>query len=454
MSDSLSAVEIIDGVTWLPGVNAAVITTSSRDMFEEILKPVQIGKYNIAPWGESNDLPQQVIDKVGLSEVLESGTLFNTLVLYGQGVIPMKKVVKDGKVVDLIECPYDEVNMFWEDNDVAGYFLEQSTDMAWFFNVVPECILSNDLKSIVSLRSKEAAYSRWGVIPPGENRILKHYYSAKWNNSPTEADLVESEVLDSYNPFLDLTNRITGRKFREPRFMIPINFPTPGKIYYQKPSWYSVFNSGSYDYACMLWEFKKALLRNGLSVRYVIYVSDKYWDIILQEDGINVGDKEAVKARKAKEFEKFKGFINGEKNAGKGLLATKKVIPSGSSAIEEKYIQIDIIKPDIKGGEFVEDSEEVSNMMSYAMGVHPSLIGSSPGKNNGSFSGTDKRELFMIKSAMMKPYRDRMLRVFNFIKRFNNWPADLVFVVPEMDFTTLDQNKTGKQEKTPANANQ
>jgi hypothetical protein len=449
-----SLIDIIDGVTYIPGVNAVVMETSSREMFEYILSPITIGQFKIAPWGEDNQLPQAVTKNVESSEVLSSGMLFNTSVLYGQGVKPMVKNIKEGKLIGLNECEYDEVNQFFEDNDVAGFFLEQCTDMAWFHNVIPEVILSNDLKQIVSLRSKEASYSRWGVIPKGANRILKHYYSAKWDYSPNEQDLIESDVLDSYNPFLDITERIRKRSFKEPRFMLNINFPSPGKVYYQRAPWWSVFNSGWFDYSQMIPEFKKALLRNGLKIQYIIYVSKKYWDIIFREEKIDINNVEDVKRRKAEEFDKFKKFLAQEKNAGKGIMLAKEMIQTSSTAIEEKYVTIDVIKSEIKGGEFVEDSEEVSNMMSYAMGVHPSLIGSSPGKNNGSMSGTDKRELFMIKSAMMKPYRDRQLRTLNFIKRFNNWPNDLVFVVPEMDFTTLDQNKSGKQEKTPANVNQ
>lgn len=451
MSEQISPFEVFEGVGFIPGVNAIVLTTNSREQFEEAKNPITVGDFKIAPWGENNDLPQIVKNNVEKSEVLSSGMLFNTSVCYGQGVIPKRKIVKDGKIVELHECDYDEVNQFWEDNDILGYWLEQCTDMSWFYNVDPEVILSNDWKKIVSLRSKEALFSRWGVIPKGENKIAKHYYSAKWADSPKVEDLVESDVLDPYNPYLDLTERLAGKKIKEPRFILPITFPTPGKVYYQRAHWWSVFGSGWFDYSTMIPEFKKALLKNGLSVRYIIYISPEYWNALFKEEGIDFNDKEKVKARKLEEYDKFKKFISGEKQAGKGLVATKKMVASGSGAIEEKYITIEVITPEIKGGEFIEDSEEVSNIMSYAMGVHPSLIGSTPGKNKGSFSGTDKRELFLIKSAMMKPYRDRMLRVFNFIKRFNKWPADVVFVVPEMEFTTLDTNKSGKQETTPSN---
>lgn len=145
------------------------------------------------------------------------------------------------------------------------------------------------------------------------------------------------------------------------------------------------------------------------------------------------------------EYGRFRDFLAGEKNAGKGIVALKKLIASGTGSTEEKYIDIVPLKTEIAGGEYLEDSEEASNIISYAMGVHPSLIGSTPGKNSGSFSGTDKRELFQIKQALMKPFRDRLLKPLELIKQFNKWDKDIVFAIPEPVFTTLDKNKSGQE---------
>ena len=79
------------------------------------------------------------------------------------------------------------------------------------------------------------------------------------------------------------------------------------------------------------------------------------------------------------------------------------------------------------------------------MGVHPNLIGATPGKSKGSLGGSDKRELFNIKQSMMRPFRDRLLKPLNLIKRYNRWPVNLVFAVPEHIFTTLDADKSGKK---------
>jgi hypothetical protein len=119
---------------------------------------------------------------------------------------------------------------------------------------------------------------------------------------------------------------------------------------------------------------------------------------------------------------------------------------SGTGTAEEKFIEIIPIKNDLSGGELLQDSEEASNIISYSMGVHTALIGATPGKNKGSLGGTDKRELFMIKQALMKPMIHRILRPFSLIKRFNGWDNDFVIQIPEYTFTTLDESKSGKVE--------
>jgi hypothetical protein len=71
-----------------------------------------------------------------------------------------------------------------------------------------------------------------------------------------------------------------------------------------------------------------------------------------------------------------------------------------------------------------------------------------PGKKTGGMSGTDKRERFQIKQALMKPSRDRLLKPLVLIKQFNRWDKDLVFAIPEPVFTSLDVSKTGSKTAT------
>ncbi len=434
---------LIDGFEYIPELKAIIAQTPSHDVFEEPDSPVTIGKYKIAPWGEDNKLPAQVMDMIGKSEVVGTNNHFNVLMSYGQGVKPLLKL-PDGDKFKYTDCTDERVLEFFEDNDIPGYFLEQCSDLSTFFNVFPEIILTADYKRIYSLRHKEAVYSRFGVADKNGN-IINHYYSSKWGDGANEDNITQTAVLSKFNTLKDLREK-AAKRVKTPRFILPINFPTPGKFYYARPPFWSIFRSGSYDFSTMIWEFKKALLKNGLKHKYIIYVSEQYWSKIFDEEKIDTNDPVKVKERKEEELKKFKDFISDGNSSGKGMMIHKKMVPSGNTAIEEKYITIEKVPLDLQGGEYLEDSSEVSNMISYAMSVHPNLIGSAPGKSGGAMSGTDKRELFMIKAALMKPYRDRLLKPLYLVKRFNNWPANLEFIVPDYEFTTLDKNKSGKQE--------
>ena len=129
-------------------------------------------------------------------------------------------------------------------------------------------------------------------------------------------------------------------------------------------------------------------------------------------------------------------------------MAMKQKIATANGTMESKWIEIEPIENKIQGGEYIDDTESTANIICYAMGVHSSLIGATPGKSNSTLGGTQARELYMMKQACMKPIVDRVMRPLRFIKQFNGWDKDVYINVPEYIFTTLDQNKSGKQEST------
>jgi len=430
----------VGGMSYLPEVQAIITQESSSDLYTEPDTTIDVGKYKkIVPWGDDNIWPDTVIANSKKSEVVSANLEFNVLAGYGKGIRPMKRIMNGTKIDGYDEILSGEIFDWFDDNDITGYFLEQLTDMKTFYNVFPEIILSKDGKKITSLRSKEAAFSRWGAINPTLARIDKHYYCAKWGDGPQEADVAVTDVLDRFNMMQSLEEYVSLRKRR---FIVPINFPTAGRSYYQWATWWSIFFSGWYDYATMIPAFKKALLKNGLGVKYIIYISPKYFQNIFRSENIDINDKEATAARITQEHQAFQDFLTSADNAGKGIVAIKEMIASGGGAIEEKHIEIKEVNMKMNGGELNEDSSEASSMISYAMSVDQDM----PGKNSGSMSGTDKRERFMIRQSLMKPIRDRLMRPLTLVKRFNKWPDDVVFAIPDIEFTTLDLNKSGSQE--------
>lgn len=434
-------IEITSDITYCPEVQAIFATTGSiGDKFATATRAVEVDKNIIvAPWGNDNDLPQRILEKIEVNDVVGSNLLFNIESAYGLGIKPMVRQA-DGTLID---CTDPEVLNFFEDNDLTGFFLEQVSDMMTFFNVFPQIVLSGDRKKIVGIYHLEAAFSRWGSMRETDYEITRHYYSSKWgtDQKPTIDDLDISPVLSRYHTFADLERQISETDHS--RFVLQVSMPTPGRTYYSNAYWHSIFRSGWYDLSCMIPKNKIAILKNNLAIRTVVYISDKYWKGVIEREGVNPNDRDSVAKIRSAEIERIKAFITNEGGKGGTLITTKETyVSSTGKAIEDKQIVIEPVKSELSGGELVADSEEASNIISYTMGVHTSLIGATPGKSSGSLGGSDKETLFTMKQAMMRPFRDRILKPLTLIKRFNKWDENIVFAVPEFQFTTL--TKPGK----------
>lgn len=437
------------GSGFLPGVKAVVMTNSTElSRPSEIIPLTSTGKKyrGVVPWGANNALPQEIIQKVGQSPDLSTGLLFNTQVGYGDGIIACRYEVTSSGNKKLVPV-YDngEINEFFEANDITGYLLEQMTDLHFFNNVFPELILNREnpeKRKVICLTSKEATFSRWEAMNPVSGMIEHHFYSAKWaEGTPTEGQYEVTPVLDANRPAQDLLQRI-GRIPRKDgrihddknfRYIVPVNFPTPGRVYYQKPYWYSIIESGWLDFALAIPEFKKYLIQNGMTIRYIIYLSDDYFPDIFSREGIIEAEKQ--KERIKKEYDDLNKYITGLKNTGKSMISFYKAAPDGKKVYR---IEIQTVENKFKGGEYLEDSGEVSNMIAYTLGVHPHIIGAAPGKNTGGFSGTDKRELFIIKQALTKPIRHLLLRPLYVVKKINRWPEDIHFAISDIVLRTVD----------------
>jgi hypothetical protein len=418
-------------------------------------KDITIGSKAIkyVPWGSTDDLPNQVLSKVGANPATSTGMEFNIQIAFGDGIVPVKREINpNNKEVKWV--PYfdnREINQFFEDNDINAFMLEQMTDLKHFYNVFPEVILSRDkspsARKIVELNHKEAVFSRLQEMN-AKGVIENHLYNANFGTGK-EIDPKETELtplLDPKRPIIDLKRRLgllpglDGKTKVEDnyRYVMLNPFPTPGRFYYQMPYWYSIFSSGWYDYANSIPAFKNALMSNQMTIKYVVYIEQQYWIELFAAEGIT--DKKSQEERRKLEYEHIQEFLSGEKNSGKAIIAKF----SYQGNLERKYIKIEPIENAFKGGDFIEDSEEASNILLFALGVHSSLIGSFPSKN-GAISGTEARELFTIKQALMKPIRDRLLRPLYLVKAINKWPEEIHFAIPNMQLTTLDEHKDAKQ---------
>jgi hypothetical protein len=240
------------------------------------------------------------------------------------------------------------------------------------------------------------------------------------------------------------TGKLPGSKAsKKRRFILPCRFPAAGSIYYPKAYWHSILDSGWLDFANAIPEFKKALMTNQITIKYLIVFSQEYFPTIFKNEGIT--DDVAKKARIKLEYDNMNTFLTDTKNTAKSFITyATKYLGAGGKEEYRNMVDIKPIENLFKGGEFIEDSAEANNIISYAIGVHPLITGASPGKN-GSINGTEARELFNLKRVLLWPYRSQILRVLYLIKRYNNWPENLYFAIDDVALTTLDKEDTGME---------
>lgn len=446
-SDVNAGLPICEGFQLFPEAQIILGTDSSAEFhLNHKLDSVKYGKYQIAPWGPDNLLPQHLLNKVAKGDIVGANLRFNRDVAFGLGPKLVRAVARDeyGRVLDWAPVEEGEVYDWFDANDIPLFLQQELTDIAYFYNAFPEIILDDSYSKIRAIRHKEAVFSRWGAAN-AKGDINWHYY-ADWNENPSEKDITVTRVLDEFDTVRDLN--IFRAQHKAKRFIYPVYMPSPGHPYYSEPEWYSIFRSGWYDHSVMVPELKKAILKNQLGVKFIIYLSQEYFKNICKMEGIDVNDRKAYTERVNQEKEAFNTFLSGETNANKAIMSIKERIATANGTMESKWIEIVPIDNKIQGGEYIDDTESTANIICYAMGVHSSLIGATPGKSSSTLGGTQARELYLMKQACMKPIVDRVMRPLRFIKQFNHWDKDIYINVPEYIFTTLDQNKSGKQEST------
>ncbi len=426
------------------------------DGFDDDLQPIpiEIGgvRYEYIPFGGDDQMPWHVMECLGKNMVTSQCQLFNVQACYGQGIRFIDRDTRE-------DTQDADIRRFCLRNSLHELFLEQVTDMKYFFTTVTRIVLSRDHTKIVKVRHMEACYCR--IARKGGNQRFDWILYGDWRNkSFSNFKLQPVPMLDFYDPLGDLMVRMgrepdpaTGQKRPVPRdgtaceFAIVCRMATPGRQFYSRPYYFSVFQDAWFDIYELIGLGKRFMIKNTSAPRLQIEVHNDYWDIVCDNEGIT--DEDARKERVKLEKQRIIDFVCGPKNAGKALISGYYVDPSGKEHPMVRVINLNQGKKE--GGDWADDMQEAANTLCFAFGVHPNLIGATPGKSQMNNSGSDKRELFTMKQAMEKPFHDVMMKPYHVVLHYNGWSDGVTVDVPMLMLTTLDENKDA--EKVTSNSN-
>ena len=410
--------------------------------------PITIGgvNYEYVPYGDDDQLPFKVMERIGENMVTSQCQLFNVQACYGQGVRFIDRETRE-------DTQDAAIRDFCLRNSLHELYLEQATDMKFFFTTITKIILSRDHKQIVQVRHKEMCYCRFARLT-GKKRFEYVLYGNWRESAPDPNDIEVLPMLDFYDPLGDLMVRMgkepdpkTGGKRNAPKdgkdceFAIVCRMATPGRQIYSRPYYFSAFRDSWFDLYELIGIGKRFMIQNTSAPRLQIEVHDDYWDVVCDNDGIT--DEDERKARIKEEKQRIIDFVCGPKNAGKALISGYYVDPSGKEHSMVRVINLNQGKKE--GGDWADDMQEAANTLCFAFGVHPNLIGATPGKSQMNNSGSDKRELFTMKQSLEKPFHDVMMKPYHVILHYNGWSKNVTVDVPMLMLTTLDENKDAEK---------
>lgn len=432
-------------VELLPMLNARVAFVSKttevfRDSGHFDTRITPDGKEYVS-WGGSDQLPYDIIRLIEADETLATCQLFNAEVCYGSGLRYCTEAAT--------ESVKKEVEEFLLDNPLPDYFLGVCQDLKHFNFAVSVIILNEDGDRIVELYRKPACYCRFAPADPTTGRLTKIIFGQFRDSQPGDK-FEEIELLDPRSPWRDLQQRMgrrasrKGEPTKERKFAILTRFPGVDSPYYPIPHYAALFKGSWYNIKRLIGEAKKSKLQNAAPIKYVIEVSQRYWEKVFQEKKAVTAEaqQKAMNDRKREMME----FLTDHENSGAVLFSGKNISPDGKG--ESSDIVVNPIDSKTKeGGDWESDIAEAVNIVCFTMRVHSNLVGSVPGKAQTNNSGSDKRELYTIAQALQKPYHDLLFIVHDIIIRYNGW-KEVHPDCPFIQLTTLDEHADAKEVTT------
>lgn len=408
-------------------------------------KTQQARNPNIKFWGEDNLMPNEQIEHIEtnvlLSRAMEERASFH----FGKGVYPFLEIVENGK--RRVEPIFDaEISDFFELNRLNSlYFPESCADYEVFKIIPPELILSRDRKKINRLFHQKTMSMRWEQQNPS-SMVTEHVYlSDYWDLNPGPLDYAKREAL---NPYYAADHLLQGKSFN---YIFPCSLPSRRNRSYPVPSWYALVRSKWLQISNAVPEVKDAIFKNQMILKYHVRIPYSYWPMKYHDWTTKTQAQRT--ALISEEMDRMNTWLTDKKNSGKAFFSGY-----GFDPVTQKEYPgwvIEAIDDKLKDGAFIPDSKEASAHIVYGTGLHSALMGINMAAGQGSGSGSDIREAFLLHQAKMGIDRAITLSPIEFIADYNGWKkrlnkenARLKFGYLDLDVSeTQDKNPTGTQNK-------
>jgi hypothetical protein len=430
----------------------------------------------VAMWGEDNRFPQNIENQMAYCGIGKAGLDWKARALYGGGIVPGKIVGINSETNEEIFQPLDpasfkEVYNFIKSTSFNRFMLEYLIDWVWFGNCFPEIIFSNDCTKITNIVHQESCDARYQQMDEN-NEINFVFLSKLWGKAKdqfakfddkkrvkhiienpeniTEEELkyvVKLDCIDMYSPLKSakkIADKLKKNSKKLKSAILPVNYPSVNKTYYQVPAWDGARLAGWVEIACKIPSLLKSLYSKAFNIKYHIEIPDTYFPKKLGVETWEGMNEDARTEQKIKLLQEMNEFLSGNENAYKTFVSFFDIAPHDYT----EYARIKITPIESKNNIDKEllTSSAAELQILIAMQVNPTIFGAGTvGTGSQRSGGSDIRESFLVHTAQLNLERQILLEPLYLVRDFNNWGEDITFKFRDTVLTTLDTGSGTKK---------
>ena len=424
---------------------------------------------DVAFWGEDNRFPQNIEQQMAYCGIGKYGLDRKKRKLWGNGIIPgrITGVKDDGSEIftPLQRIGADKsIYDFIENRRQFRFWMEYLQDWAWFGNTFPEVLLSLDCKTITGLVHQESCDSRFKQMDD-TGKIDTMFLSKMWGMSSDQfakfdpkktmrglmlnpQNILEVDnkfvkaldCIDMYDPVESLNKIVEKLKGNGEVFksaILPVNYPSVNKTYYQIPTWDGARLGGWVQIASKIPSMILMLYERAWNIKYHVEVPESFFG---RRYGIEAWDGFTTEVQVEKRkvlLKEMDDALSGDKNAYKSFLTFYEI--GKQDNVEYGRIKITAIDNKTNIDKDLITSSAADMQILIAMGQNPSSSGAGKiGSGQQRSGGSDIREADLVETSLLNLERNVFLEPLYLVRDFNAWDSDIVFRAVDTVLTTLD----------------
>lgn len=452
---------------------AAASPSGSAAGTNPLLQDIQ-NDLNIAPWGEDNCFPQNIENQLAYCGIAKSALDWKARALYGQGILPGKITGLDKNGSDIFEpldpSKYQHVYSFIRRRSNYRFMIEYLQDWVWFGNCFPEMILSKDGSQITHMVHQESCDARYEQMKNGR---IKHVYLSKlWGsaanqhpkfdpkkamrglkNNPTNYNNIANEFIakvpciNMYDAVNSLTEIAASLKSKNglKSAILPVNYPSVNKTYYQVPAWDGARLSGWIEIASKIPSLIRQLYNKAFRIKYHIEIPETYFAQKYTVEGWAKMTQEQQNKARVDLLEEMDKFLSGDEKAFTSFVSFFDIAHHDKK--EYGHVKINAIEDKASVEKDLISSSAADIQILTAMQTHPTLFGAGTiGTGTQRSGGSDIREAHLVYTSQLGLERNVLLEPLYLVRDYNKWDPEIEFKFRDVVLTTLDTG-SGTQKK-------